>query len=478
MNKIYNKNNLNSIFLLLASVALVFLSCYFAKERIVYTDTAAYFRVMLNEGGFFIATNRFISVLSQILPALGMLLGLPLKWVLLLYSLNFILFPVLGVWICYRRFRSPESAIAIILFYTLMSRWVFYYPVSEFQMGLCFLLVYHAFLLHFLNSSKRNNRVFYIVSVILIPIIIFSHPIALYAFIAWLIWLLVDYKIEGKRLLLFPVAMAFVSWFVREAFFKAIVGNLAYDEKRKEGLANFYQPIQSFFTSKLATSFYKELLGHYFILLIAFVGIILFFGYKRKWLRACYFGGMVFSFWLLVTVTFKDNKYGHYAEHLYQPIPFFISLVWGKYIFQLLKHATLRFTLLTGVFVIMVAKIFSNHKFFTERLQWYQNYITLMHEKKLKKGALSPNYVLFDTPPDYWASKDESLILSSLAGPDSSVYLIINWNPKTMNEGLSELKPINPVYFHLNRQLHYVILDSIASPDQLNYLKWQPVQQD
>jgi hypothetical protein len=473
MRKWYKKTDI--IFLFAGLISLLALSCVFAKERIIYTDTACYLDIMIGNGGFYVATNRFISLFSQVLPALGIALAIPLKWVLYMYSLNFILIPIISAVFCLLAFKDKATALAILFFYILMSRWVFYYPVSEFQMGLCFLLVYHSFLNYFFQNGQRRLWLFYIFSLIMTVIIIFSHPLSFYVFFAWLVWLLLDYPACRKWLLACPAMVALISWYGRDHFFKAWVGYLAYDDKKKEGLQNFHQPVSHYFNSELSRTFFKALTEHYFVILFLFVALIIWFLWKRKWLQALFFTGIVLSFWLLVTVSFKDWPYQHYVEHLYQPLPFFTALVFGKYIFQIIRQPRIRFVFLAVISVILFAKISDNHVHFTQRLKWYQNYIGLMHKKNIHKAALEPYYIISETPPDYWASKSESLLLSSLPGPDSSAIILINWNKESLNKNLENSNDFNGNYFHLNNKEPYIILDSVASPETLNQLKWDAV---
>lgn len=467
------KMDTTKIFLVSLFTALIALAVYFAKERIIYTDTAVYMDVMIQERSLFIATNRFISIFAQLLPVLGIYLGLPLSTLILLYSLNAMLLPAIGTFICFHVFKSKETALGLLLFYLIMNFWLFYYPVSEFQMGLCFLFVYHAFLLHYFKKENRKPWIFIIISLFMMATIAISHPLSLFVIGAWLVWWLLEYPYGRKWILAFPVTVAVTSCLIRDHFFKALVGEQAYDEQKREGVQHFLRPLKDYFNGALYPSFLKTLTGHYFVFLLMFAILIAYFILRKKWLQAILLPSIVFAFWLLVTVSFPDTPYGTYAEHLYQAVPFFVALAFGRYVFEIIYPPMIRFLFLLGCSGIMLVKIYSNHHYFSRRLQWYRNFISLMHDHGIQKGALNPDYALSVNKYDYWASRYESLLLSSLDGPDSSVYFLVVWNAERLNKNLERSDIFNPDYYHLDNRQPFIILDSIASPEIMRKLKWK-----
>jgi hypothetical protein len=461
------------ITLVLLFTTLIALAVYFANERIIYTDTAVYMDVMIQERALFIATNRFISVFAQLLPWLGIYLGLPLKTLIILYSLNAMLLPVIGAFICFHIFKSKETALGLLLFYLIMNFWLFYYPVSEFQMGLCFLFVYHAFLLHYFKNENRKLWVFVLMSLFMMITIAISHPLSIFVIVAWLAWWLLEYPYGRKWILALPLTIALASCLIRDHFFNAFVGDQAYDEQKREGLQNFLRPLKDYFKGELYPSFLKTLTDHYFVFLLMFMMLVLYFLLKKKWLQAIALPAIVFGFWLLVTVSFPGTPYGTYAEHLYQAVPFFVALAFGRYVFRILYSPVIRLLFLLGCSGIMLGKIYSNHDYFSRRLHWYRNFIGLMHDHHIQKAALNPDYILSENKYDYWASRYESLLLSSLHSPDSSAYFLVVWDAARLNKNLEHSDVFNPDYYHLNNKQPFVLLDTIASPETMRKLQWE-----
>jgi hypothetical protein len=461
--------------LMLAALALLLFSIRFAAERVIFTDTAVYLYTVADSGKVYIATNRFICLISQVLPLLGIAAGFSLKTVIYLYSVNCILIPLLSSWICVRVFRNRSIAVAILLFYVLMNAWVFYYPVTEFQMGLCLLLLYHAFVLWYLEHKQSRTRVFMLVSLLLVPTIIFSHPLALYVFIAWSVWLFHMHPLSRKRLLLMPPLLAIAVHFIKEFFFKSMVGAADYEAQRKEGLVNFKAPLATYFDSLLGKGALKALTGDYFVML-ALVALLLFCYVKRKqWLHLLLFAGTILSFWLLVTVAFRDWPYDHYPEHLYQPVPFFVALAFATLLPSLTGKAVVRASLLLVIFAISLGKIYDNHKFYTGRLDWYRRYIQLMRQSGIRNATLSETHKIYGIRYSYWASNCESMLLSALPGPDSAVRILVDGNAVLLNKNPAAYTSGNAAYFGNIRE-PFISLDSLYSPRLLDSVAQAPAR--
>jgi hypothetical protein len=455
--------------LALAGLALFVLSIRFATERVIFTDTAVYMFAMADSGHPYIATNRFVCLLSQVLPLAGAAVGLSLKTIVCLYSINCILIPLVSCFVCLRLFRNKEAALATLLFYVLMSNWVFYYPVSEFQMGLCLLIVYHAFVLWYWEREIKKPWLFAVVSLLTVTTVIFSHPLTLYVYVAWTVWLLVRHAVSRKWWMLLPSFMAIVAHLVKEQFFSAAVGALNYEEQKKEGLAYFKAPLSSYFDSLLAKGALKSLTDDYFVLLLLVLLSLFFFLSRKQWLNALLFAGTIFGFWLLVTVSFKDWRYDHYPEHLYQPVPFFVALAFASVAPNLFRNTVLRTACLLAVFAVSLGKIYGNHGFFAGRLDWYRQYIQLMHRSGIRHATLSEEHKVYGGQYSYWASSSESLLLSGLPGPDSAVQILVNGNAAALNERLKNEAVVPSRYFGTITE-PFVSLDSLYSAPFLDSL--------
>lgn len=471
----------------LGCICLVMLAIIYANERILFSDTAGYILKMINEQHFIIPTNRFIGVFSQILPLAGIFIGLPLSVLVLLYSLNFILIPVLLGYLSIRLFKNWQIAISILLLYTLMSGRLFYYPVSEFQMGLCLLLFYHAFFLHYidrLTTWNKQNVFIHFIHLLLVITIVFSHPLSMFVFLGWVVWLV--FLLRGRqKILLYPVFIIIITFLIKETYFKAIAGDVAYDDQKAEGVKNFLTFFPHYFEGQLFRSAISEFTGDYFMAIALFLLFVLFFLSAKKIIPTLLLTGSCLCFFLLTTVSFRDNQYNYYYEHLYQTVPFFLAFAFSYADFNLSKQRYLRYALLVCVFSISIIKIHNGSRFQKMRLAWYQHYLNIMNDMQVQKAALSRNYINVGSLDSYWSASSESLLLSSLPGPDSSKTLFLVWNFSTLQQDLQDptvfaydgvntpIEELNTAYFRLNKVAPYVIMDSVVQHEILNPPVWK-----
>jgi hypothetical protein len=457
--------------LVLVSIALFTLSCYYAQERIIFTDTAVYFFVITDTSNVY-TSSRFICILSQWMPMLGALLGLPLKVLLYLYSINFILIPLLSMLCCAKVFRNKSMALAIGLFYTIMNSLVFYYPVTEFQMGLCLLLVYHAFLLWYFDSMPKASPIlFIVVTLALGSTILWAHPLVQLVFGAYLCWVFCTMPQFRNRLMLAPVLL-WLSYIVYKKWGIPLHGFQAnYDKQQMQNLDNFKVPFAEYFNFNLASTFYHKFLADYFVVIAIILLSVFFLLRQRKWLSAILFLGILFSFWLLVIVCYKDYDYNYYTEHMMQPVPFFIALVWASNYKKWLGNWPIIAPISIALFfIISISKINNAQSEFAKRLQWYKNYIGLMQRNGVENAVIQPSYRAFGNEYNYWASTCESNILSSLEHNNTTVNLKVDWDAGKYNDNLSTERKEQTRYYRFSNT-PFVMLDSIATPKILEQLK-------
>lgn len=459
---------------------LLIFAVLFANERIIFSDTAGYLMEMVNKEGFVVPTNRFVSIFSQLLPLAGIKLELSLATVVVLYSLNFILIPIGCAVLCSIWLKQWKVAVSILLLYTLMSTHVFYYPVSEFQIGLCLLFLFHAVFLYTIAGrfSCPARVALYLFQYLLLLVIVFSHPLSMLVFVGWAIWLFLI-RPQNRKALIMPFVIAIAMFLVKELFFKAQLNGVAFDEQRAEGIKNFASLFPNYFEGNLFRSFIGAMKDDYFLLpVLCIVFSFLLWRGKRR-LAALALPALLAFFTLLVCVSFYQDSYNYYYEHLLLPVPFFLALAFCTLDIRKHQGRNLRFAALTLVFAVSVLKVYSGHEVRERRFAWYRQYLGLMETLEVQKATLSRDYISVDERGTYWPAAFESLLLSSLKGPDSSKTLFLVWNYNSLREDIKVRDKLaydgghwtidiyNPKYFRLNKSQPYLVLDSVVDPKLL-----------
>jgi hypothetical protein len=107
----------------------------------------------------------------------------------------------------------------------------------------------------------------------------------------------------------------------------------------------------------------------------------------------------------------------------------FVQIVTGNVNFQ--KAGPV---LILGIITIRLVFIFNTHQVYTNRLNWYQGKFDEMDRLHTQRLMLKDKDIPIDTLVMTWASGYESLILSSVNGPQYTKSIVID----------NDLKPYEP----------------------------------
>lgn len=447
IQRISNNKHLDFILIQLVFFVLLVLSIVFFKERMIFTDTAYYTTELLTKETIIMPTNRFIVFYTQAIALLAIKLGLSLKMIMIVFSSSLLLFPILFSYITYFKFKDVATTYALLFFYLVSNVWLFFYPISEFQTGLALLLLLNSYNKYYFVSTSKNPWVFSMVNIILLVHIIFSHPLSIVVVLGWWAWALVFNESFRKKLFILPALIAALCYFIKEKFFRAMVGSYDYEGHRKEGLAYFNEPLRTWFDNNLSNMFLKAWLDHYFLTIAFILLVLVVLVYHRKWVQTIVFSGLVLGFWILITVNFKHWPFNEYLEHMYQPVTFVLAITFGFVLIKYCKRMWLRLSLV-GIFsLFIILKIVHVKDHYANRLAWFDNKMKYAKDQNAKLAILSLDEQELLNYDQCWASASETLLLSSLKSKDSSMVLKFVPKDKDVSSIIVDTPLVQPKYF-------------------------------
>jgi len=109
-------------------LVLFVLATYLYKARI-FADSGFYVSHFINNQTFWIECQRIVLGISQIIPLIGVWLGIQIKYVLLLYSLSHVFFFYMLFLFVYYGLRDRRSGLLIIIFQTVGIMHSFFTPM-------------------------------------------------------------------------------------------------------------------------------------------------------------------------------------------------------------------------------------------------------------------------------------------------------------------------------------------------------------
>jgi hypothetical protein len=461
------------VVLYLGMAGLLILSLLNYKLRDGFSDASYYLMDMTRNGGFVIAHNRIVCVLTQWLPALLMQFGASFKTLAISYSFCYSLAPVLMALLALHWLRQPFTALAILLLFTLMNAQLFYYPVSELQTGLGLLLLYNG-IVDYSNAREGRNRRLVLASLILAPLIAFSHPMALPTFVCWLFYRFINDKAGWKKLSIIAL-LFFAAFLVKQFLFLSNYESskvFGWEQFKPFGINYYYGPLGQSFLSYVP----RNAIG----MLIVLACTITLLTYHRKWKLLATTLVSIVALYTLVMIAFEQfdgsHKYDHYYEHYLQPCVLFLVLTFTTAIASFHLEGRIKAAAIGTVLLISFIHIINRSEWHERRQRWQCSYLNMMDSLQVKKAVVhrkwGPERMWI---PSFWSSSTETLFLSSLKGPEHSKTLYMSWDindidepyqqpDKILLDGSSlEQSTLPTRYFRLGNK-PYVILEHVV-PD-------------
>jgi hypothetical protein len=185
---------------------------YFFRERI-FLDGAYYFFHVVQEEWFHVEHQRFILIISQLLAVAGTKLGLSLNAVLLLNSLN----PVIYLWALFLLsiflLKQEGTAWALLLGSVAGIQFIYFIPMYEVWYGGVGLIFFAGMLEKRLYQQPREQIIF---GVSLLTLL-FSYPLVLIGLLCFSFLHFIQYRPTARLLLIYAASL--LIWLGAKYFF-------------------------------------------------------------------------------------------------------------------------------------------------------------------------------------------------------------------------------------------------------------------
>ncbi len=415
-------------------------------------DSGYYLFKVINHEAFWVEHQRFILMLSQWLPLLGVKLGLSLKTVLVLYSLGHVLFFYLPFLLSRYGFQDRKAGLMLVLLQTLGITSGFFVPMFELYYGAGLLVLFSSVLHH---SGKPWSLVLMLA---LSPLILWSHPMAM---LLWLFVLVIHFleqtRLPWRSYLLFGLLL--VGYVVLKTSFASEY------EQGKTGA--FFSNLKNWdYDWNYAAGLVKFLFGAYSGLLLLQLIALLLTLRLRKYKMLAFLTLSFLGLLLLANLAFHGFDRSRYAEQIYFPLSFvagyaFTQLAASEFA---LGKRFLSFGLTMTAVVVIAAQLWSirqtGHAFFGNRLSEMEAVIQLAQTEEGSKFSVFEGELKSD--PN-WSYPIETMFLSGLDS-DLRMVTICTEEDLDFNENRDSLGPndylfrrferfpiktLNPDYFQL-----------------------------
>lgn len=410
-------------------VAAGILSLLFWQERQAF-DTAHYLLEIIIRKNFFIAHQRPVGVVSQVLPLAGVWLNVSMVKLMKLYSLGDILYyALIFSWLVFV-VKQYAAGLTLLLSYFLTTYYSFYCPVTELLQGIVLLPV-----LWVVMEKHFKGKI--IVTILLLAIIIFSHPLLFIPagiMIGWAWFQRKEWEGRWKRLPETrearqtswnrPYFILISAYLIITLFKLTLLDKYDYQKTYYPVVFNDYSNLHNLKDFPYLVSFLRMLLLNYPVsaLLTGFTLVI--FIARKGYAEAVYFIVSVFGFLLIIAATHRFGGISNYSERMLLPLSFIIALPFSLEIFRL-KSGPGKNAILICLVIFLLFRLNEIRKLsvdYTLRLVQMKNLIHSSRALGYQK-SIADEEILEQVPTanSGWCYSIESMLFSSLDGPDKTV---------------------------------------------------------
>ena len=439
----------------------------FYKTRI-FSDAAFISFYIINSGNLQIQCERFGSFITQMIPAIATRLHLPLKAILLAYTVSFNVFFLGTALFIYYRLKDYALVILMGCYYCLFVSDTYFWTNNELHQGMSWMFLLFGFLKYYgMKEAQTGRRLYTTLSCITVIIFgflaIFSHPVIIFP----LVFLWVFYYLDksaapfNKRASLIYLLILLVIFGFRYFFSTTNTydGNFAAHLKQTT-----IRDVIHAVTNETAQYFGNSITHKNWLLPVIFITSVAYLILKRKYLLLAWVLLVNIGFFVLLCLTFTD-RVEFYLESEFQPYGIFCATVFVYYVLPSMKGTTM-VLILAAIFAIRVGVIFAASKKFVARSNRIEEVLTYMKRQQLTKMVLLKQDNRFEKDMiSTWGLAYETLMHSRLNG-DSVNLTFLYIDQKTIDkqplpDSLKNLRTNFRFYYKQQLNKRYFAPDSL-----------------
>lgn len=437
----------------LSFAILLVMSIVFAFERNLYADSSYYIFKIVNTGWFDIEHSRYSALITQLLPVAFVKLGMSLQVIIYAYSISFILL-FYGIWLIINYvLKDPYIGIALLLILVVPVRENFFKPVTELHQALAWSMLLFSWINKRILKNVKNGKVdykFLIISILLVLLCYYSHPVSLFPILFIFTWIAIDEKIWTDWRIYFLVIITLLLFSIK--FFMA--DKTGYEGERYSNISNLIKLIpelQSYYSFNWFMHNFVRLYLIPLILLIVYIGFAL---NKKMYLKVAISILSVLGFFIISVITFRQGDSDIMMEKDFMPLNFFILIPFAN---EVLNSNKLKSNIL--VMVVSFLVLFSTYRTvrvgrrYTKRINYVHQIIEYANNNNIKKAIINSNKVNKDILLISWGLSLETLLYSSIEGPENGVSIYIYNNFDNIKESINNPTRFLFVNWYLNRDI-------------------------
>jgi len=398
------------LFYMAALTVLAGFAVQFHEER-MFGEVGTDILCMINRMDFCVLSGRYGMIFPQILPVAFLKLQLPLRAVLVAFSISSAFFYFLLLLLAQFKYKDVLAGLGFILMLTVnLKSTYFLWSMSEIQYGAGLLILAHSIVR---NDSRSPFSIVFMG--VLVFFAIYSHPLVIY-----LLFVLIAYHVcdAGLNKIKRPLYTLMI-WSGAFMLLKYVIMPDQYDFVKMNSELQPFSFSTSFSKSNL-TAFFKS----DFLMIGLWLVVLLFYSFKRNFLKlGLYTFSFIGLYHLLHATTPASANAGYHVAYG----PAITGLLLFPLIYDVLgstERKQFRYFILLVILTSVVRGQYVIHSMawlFKHEVVKLKEIIDYSHRRGIDRGILKNDNLCANCLRPYY--HQHSLLLSSLDGADRSVEL-------------------------------------------------------
>lgn len=397
-------------------IVMFILAWVYYKERMITFDGSFYAFKIIHFNSYNVEVGRYGAILTQILPYLFFKNGCSLETFLRVYSVSFVLINYLFFCVILYVLRNKYVAIAFILSLCLAYRYVFYYTVSETHQAYAPCLLFFALVSCDYSKKQWKKFLVFFFSAAMVVFVSYVHNL----FVVVLGFILI-YEIirnnKWKDITLLSIILFTIIYF---SYVILTIPPNSYSAGKIPSITVFLEFAPKLLDLPITMVFYNFIMLYYKILLVLVVLILFLFIIKKKFLLLTFYVLFLLGYTALILVTFRKGESPVMQENYYMLFGIFIAI---PLTMEFIKKIPASSAMIIVVLLLTysVYKIWKCHFMFTQRNDYIERIISYGRTFNERKFVVNEENLNWDIITVDWDLGFESLLLSSIPGPDSAL---------------------------------------------------------
>lgn len=383
------------------------LSVHYYLEKASFSDNSYFLFSIIQEESFAIYHQRWIGLLTQVVPLTLVKIGMSVKSIAIGYSINLALIYYIFFLIFYHVLNKKIFALIFLFITGVLHHYSFYWLVSELNIGMPFFIAF-IWLLSTSTNSEIDSK-FTMTSAILSVLLFFIHPFLSILFPVYLFLFYIERKnIKWVIATIIAIIAVGLKYKFLSGFEKGKVSSMAFDTFSIEAIKSSY----------LYYAFKEFGRNQFYFVKLLYVLILLLLIYKRKVLLVASIIASAICTYLAIHYYLPNGELVSYMEtyliYIFLPL-FVLAFIWGQN--NLLKHQGL---IILGITLLASYSLFQtkSDSLFKNRLKYIESTLHGKEGLYYANNGDMDNSILMAT----WALPYETLLVSTINENSSSIY--------------------------------------------------------